>query len=141
MRRRYDRAPMMRRGPVAKTVDGYLARVPEPARGTLKKVRAVIRSAAPRDAVETISYSIPMFKYKGQLVGFAAFANHCSLFPGGIVDEFRDELTSYKTSKGTIQFPVDKPLPAALIKRLVKFAAARNDLRDERKKLRRKQKH
>jgi len=108
--------------------------VPEPARGTLKKVRSAIRSVAPKSAVEVISYGIPMFKYKGQLVGYAAFANHCSLFPGGIVDEFRDELAGYKLSKGTIQFPPDKPLPAALIRKLVKFAAARNDLKAERKK-------
>lgn len=124
----------MRGRPVAKNVGEYIERVPEPARSTLKKVREAIRSAAPRDAAETISYGIPMFKYKGQLVGYAAFSNHCSLFPGGIVEEFRDELAGYKISKGTIQFPSDKPLPAALIKKLVKFAAARNDLREERKR-------
>lgn len=124
----------MRGRPVAKTVSEYLAGVPEPARGTLKKVRAAIRSAAPRGAEETISYGIPMFKYKGQLVGYAAFSNHCSIFPGGIVEEFRDELRGYKISKGTIQFPVDKPLPATLITKLVKFSAARNNLREERKR-------
>jgi uncharacterized protein YdhG (YjbR/CyaY superfamily) len=121
----------MKRGPVAKSVAEYLSRVPEPARGTLKKVRAAIRAAAPKGATEAISYGMPMFRYKGQLVGYAAFAKHCSLFPGGIVDEFKDELEGYKTSKGTIQFPVDKPLPAALIKKLVKFSAARNELREE----------
>jgi len=123
----------MKRGPVAKNVEDYLAAVPQPARATLKKVRAAIRSSAPRGAVEVISYGMPMFKYKGQLVGYAAFANHCSLFPGGIVEEFKDELAGYKISKGTIQFPVDKPLPATLIRKLVKFSAARNELREERK--------
>ena len=126
----------MRRGPVAKNVEEYLARVDEPARGTLKKVRAAIRAAAPKGATEAISYGMPMFKYKGQLVGYAAFAKHCSLFPGGIVEEFKDELEGYKISKGTIQFPVDKPLPATLIRKLVKFSAARNELREERKKRR-----
>lgn len=67
----------------AKSVDEYLARVPEPARASLQKVRAAIRSAAPPNAVECISYRIPMFKHKGMLIGFAAFADHGSLFPGG----------------------------------------------------------
>ena len=69
------------RGNPPKSVDEYLARVPEPARGTLNKVRAAIRSAVPSEATEAISYRIPTFKYKGPLVGFAAFSNHCSLFP------------------------------------------------------------
>lgn len=124
----------MRGRPVARTVSEYLSGVPEPARSTLKKVRAAIRSAAPKGTVEMISYGIPMFKYKGQLAGYAAFSNHCSLFPGGVVEGFRDELAGYKISKGTIQFPVDQPLPAALTKKLVKFAAARNRLREERKR-------
>ncbi len=67
---------------IPKTVDEYLERVPEPARTTLNKVRAVIRSAAPPDATESISYGIPTFKYKGMLARFAAFSDHCSLFPG-----------------------------------------------------------
>jgi uncharacterized protein YdhG (YjbR/CyaY superfamily) len=104
-----------------KSVDEYLARVPEPARGTLKKIRAMIRSGAPREATEVISYGIPMFKYKGALVWFAAFSNHCSLFPtAAVIDKFKDELKGYTTLKGTIQFPVDKPLPAALVKKIVK---------------------
>ena len=104
-----------------KSVDDYLAGVPEPARNMLKKVRAAIRSAVPREAAETISYQMPAFKHNGVLVWYAAFANHCSLFPGGLVLEaFEDELTDFKTSKGTIQFPIDKPLPLALIKRIVK---------------------
>lgn len=115
---------MKRHSPVARNVNEYLAGVPQPARSTLQKVRAAIRAAAPKGATEVISYGMPMFKYKGQLAGYAAFAKHCSLFPGGIVGEFKDELEGYKTSKGTIQFAVDKPLPAALIKKLVKFSAA-----------------
>ena len=66
----------------AKSVDEYLARVPQPARGTLNKVRAAIRSVVPEEATEAISYGIPMFKYKGPFLGYAAFSKHCSLFPG-----------------------------------------------------------
>lgn len=104
-----------------KTVDEYLEGVPEPARSTLNKIRAAIRSAVPTEATETISYRIPAFKYKRVLVWFAAFSNHCSLFPtASVIEEFKDELKGYTLSKGTIQFPTDKPLPAALVKKLVK---------------------
>ena len=115
-------------GTAPKTVDGYLAAVPQPARGTLEKIRAVIRSVAPPEATEVISYGIPMFKYKGMLMGFAAFSNHCSLFPGKLpVETLKDELKQYRTSTGTIQFQVDKPLPAALVKKLVKARIAENE--------------
>ncbi|HEX4757862.1 MAG TPA: DUF1801 domain-containing protein [Terracidiphilus sp.] len=105
----------------AKSVDEYFASVPEPARSTLAKMRAAIRSALPREATETISYSIPAFKLKKIVVWFAAFQNHCSLFPtGAVIEQFKDELEGYTISKGTIQFPIGKPLPSALIKKLVK---------------------
>jgi len=118
----------MKRGAPAKTVDEYLANIPEPARSTLKHVRAVIKSVVPRETTEVISYRIPMFKYRGMLVGHAAFAKHCSLFPtgSGVLDKFEKELKGYRTSKGTIQFPPDKPLPDALIKRIVKARVAEN---------------
>jgi uncharacterized protein YdhG (YjbR/CyaY superfamily) len=102
-------------------VDEYLAGIPEPARTTLKKVRAVIRSAAPPEATECISYGIPTFEYKGMLASFAAFSDHCSLFPGaGPIIEFKDELKNLKTAKGTIRFAPDKPLPATLLKKMLK---------------------
>jgi uncharacterized protein YdhG (YjbR/CyaY superfamily) len=108
-----------------KNVDEYLAGVPEPARSTLKKLRAVIRSAVPPEATEAISYGIPVFKYKGSLVWFAGFADHCSLFPtASVIREFKDELKAYEISKGTIRFPVDKPLPAALVKKMDKARVA-----------------
>ena len=111
-----------------KNVDEYLAHVPEPARSTLNRVRAAIRSALPPEATEAISYGIPTFKYKGPLVWFAAFSNHCSLFPGSsAVKAFQNELKDFPTSKGTIRFPVDKPLPAALVKKLVKARIAENE--------------
>jgi len=108
-----------------KSIDEYLAGVPEPARSTLNKVRAAIRSAAPREATAIISYGIPAFKHKGVLVWFAAFANHCSLFPtASVIETFKSELKGFATSKGTIQFPTDKPLPAALVKKMVKVRVA-----------------
>jgi uncharacterized protein YdhG (YjbR/CyaY superfamily) len=111
-----------------KTVDEYLAGVPEPARSTLNKIRAAIRSAVPPEASETISYRIPAFKYKGVLLWFAAFRNHCSFFPtASVIDAFKNELKGYSISKGTIQFPTDKPLPAALVKKMVKLRVAQNE--------------
>ena len=124
----------MKRNPVAKNTDEYLARVPEPARSTLTKLRAVIRSAAPSETTETISYGMPAFKYKGSLVFFAAFAKHCSFFPGtsSLLPSFKNELKNFEISKGTIRFPVDKPLPAALVKKLVKARVAQNDQKKSR---------
>jgi len=108
-----------------KTVEEYIAGVPEPARSTLKKMRAAIRSAVPPEATEIISYRIPAFKHKKVLVWFAAFSNHCSLFPtAAVIDAFKSELRGFSTSKGTIHFPTDKPLPTALIKELVKARVA-----------------
>jgi uncharacterized protein YdhG (YjbR/CyaY superfamily) len=125
-------ASATKRSIAPKNVDEYLAGVPEPARSTLQKVRAVIRSVVPPGTTEVISYRIPMFKYKGMLVGFAAFSNHCSLFPGAVPEAFKNELKQYPTSKGTIQFPVDKPLPAALVKKLVKARIAENEKKERR---------
>ncbi len=115
--------------PPPKDVDEYLARVPEPARSTLETIRAAIRSAVPPEATETISYRMPTFKYKGPLIGFAAFPNHCGLYPmsPAVIEAFQDDLKDFHTSKGTIRFPVDKPLPAALVKELVKARIAENE--------------
>jgi uncharacterized protein YdhG (YjbR/CyaY superfamily) len=127
------RGSSMKGSGAPKNIDEYLARVPEPARGTLKKIRGMIRAAAPAEATEAISYGIPMFKYKGILVGFAAFTNHCSFFPGSskVLDKFASELNKYQTSKGTIRFPMDKPLPAALVKKLVKLRVAKNESKEK----------
>ncbi len=108
-----------------KNVAEYLAGVPEPARSTLKKIRAAIRSAVPPEATEAISYGMPAFKYKGTLLWFAAFSDHCSLFPtASVMEAFQNELKGFSTSKGTIQFPTDKPLPNTLVKKLVKARVA-----------------
>ena len=96
-------------------------------------MRAVIRSAVPPEATETISYGIPAFKYKGVLVWFAAFRDHCSLFPtASVVEAFKNELKGFSTSKGTIQFPTDKPLPIALVKKLVRARVTENESKRRR---------
>lgn len=117
----------------APDVESYLAACPEPHRTTLQKLRATIRSVVPRETTEAISYGVPTFQYKGGLVAYAAFKQHCSFFPmsGRIVEDFADELKAFKTSKGTIQFPVDKPLPPALVKKLVKAKLLLNELKAE----------
>ena len=105
----------------AKSVDEYLATVPEEARATLEKVRQTIKSIVP-DATETISYGMPTLKYKGKgIAGFAAFKDHCTYFPmsGSVVETLKDDLKSYRTAKGTIHFPLDKPLPKILVKKLI----------------------
>ncbi|MEK6282938.1 MAG: DUF1801 domain-containing protein [Acidobacteriota bacterium] len=109
------------------TVDDYLAALPEEPRATLEKLRKVIKAAAPR-ATEVISYQIPMYKHHGMLVGFASFKDHCSFFPGTkAIATHKDELEDYQTSKGTIRFPIGQPLPAALVKKLVKERVAENE--------------
>jgi uncharacterized protein YdhG (YjbR/CyaY superfamily) len=108
-----------------KNVDEYLARVPGVAQSRFNEMRGIVRSAVPAEAVEVISYGIPAFKTKRVLVWYAAFSRHCSLFPtAAVIEEFRDELGEIKTSKGTVQFSMDKPLPTALIKKLVKARVA-----------------
>ena len=122
-----------KRSGAPQNIDEYVASVPEPARTTLIEMRAAIRSALPPEATETISYRIPAFKHKVVLVWFAAFSDHCSLFPtASVIEEFKNELKSFSTSKGTIHFPTDKPLPIALIKRLVRARVAENERKKPR---------
>ena len=113
----------------AADVEAYLAAVPEPARSTLEKVRATIRSVVPPETTEALSYGMPSFRYKGGLVAYAAFKDHCSFFPmnASLIDTMKEELKGYRTSKGTLQFPVDKPLPVALVKKMVKARIADNE--------------
>lgn len=109
------------------TVDKYIEHVPEPAHGMISSMRAAIRSVMPEEATETISYGVPAFKLKKVLVWYAAFQNHCSLFPGAaVIEAFGDELSGYTISKGTVQFPLTKRLPTALIKKLVKARLERS---------------
>ncbi|HWY55119.1 MAG TPA: DUF1801 domain-containing protein [Terriglobales bacterium] len=116
-----------------RTVDEYLASVPEPARSSLNEIRTAIRSAAPAEATEIISYGIPAFKHKEVLIWYAAFSKHCSLFPtASVIEAFRNELKDFSISKGTIQFTTDKPLPAALVKKLVRARVAQNESKKRR---------
>jgi uncharacterized protein YdhG (YjbR/CyaY superfamily) len=111
-----------------KTVEEYISSVPPHAEAAFQKMRAVVRAAVPPDAIETISYGILAFRKKRVLVWFAAFSNHCSLFPtAAVIEAFKDELKGFTTSKGTIQFPVDKPLPTALITKIVKARVAASE--------------
>jgi uncharacterized protein YdhG (YjbR/CyaY superfamily) len=113
--------------PAPKTVDEYFDRLQEPALSALYKMREAIQSTVPQEAVEFISYGVPAFKLTRVLVWYAAFADHCSLFPtNAVIVAFKDELKSFTTSKGTIQFLLSKPLPVALIKKLVKTRIAQD---------------
>jgi uncharacterized protein YdhG (YjbR/CyaY superfamily) len=111
---------------VPATIDQYIEDFPEEIQVILSKLRAAIRKAAPQ-AVERISYQMPAFYFNGNLVYFAAFKNHIGFFPTSSgVAAFKKELTKYATSKGTVHFPLDKPLPLDLIKRIVKFRVKEN---------------
>ena len=134
MRKSTAPAPATSKATLSADVDAYLAKVPEPARATLEKVRATIRSVVPAETTEGLSYGMPAFRYKGALVAYAAFKDHCSFFPcqASLIDQMKDELKNYRTSKGTLQFPLDKPLPAALVKKMVKARIAENERRAER---------
>ena len=111
-------------------VDDYLADVSPEARATLEKLRQTIKAVVP-SAVEVISYQIPTFKLDGRmLVSYAAFKNHCSFFPGAApIKAHEAELKSYQTSKGTIRFATGKPLPTALVKKLVRTRIKENEAR------------
>jgi len=118
---------MKSKGAKPKSVDDYLAQIPEPARSTLEHMREVIRSVVPKDSTEVISYGIPTFQYNGMLVAYAAFKKHCSLFPTGSgVERFVAELKDYSTNKGTIRFPADAPLPDALLRKIVRARVKEN---------------
>lgn len=112
----------------AKTIDEYLARVEPEQRAVLEALRQVVRKAAPK-AEETITYGIAAFRQNGFLIGFAASAKHCSLHPmnNHTVADFAADLAGYSTSTGTIRFTPDKPLPAALVRKIVKARIAENE--------------
>ena len=109
-----------------KTIDEYIAEQPKEVAVLLEKVRATIKKVAP-EAIETISYAIPTFKLLGNLVHFAAFKNHIGFYPGASgVEHFKDELTHYHLSKGTIQFQLSEPIPYKLIEKITKFRVEEN---------------
>lgn len=107
-------------------VDEYLAAVEsDEFRATLERLRAIIREEAP-DAEEVISYGIPTYKLHGMVASIAAFKKHCSFFPGHTVRDFAEELKGFKTSRGTVQFTPDKPIPEELVREIVRTRAAEN---------------
>lgn len=110
------------------TIDAYLNALPEEQSIALEDLRKTITSIVPK-AEEVISYQIPAFKYNGKLVAFAAFKDHCSFFPlnSTLIKELSEDLKDYKTSPGTIQFTVDKPLPSALVKKIVEARMKENE--------------
>jgi uncharacterized protein YdhG (YjbR/CyaY superfamily) len=111
------------------TIDQYIATFPPNIQTILQEIRQTIHEAAP-EAEQTISYQLPAFKQNGVLVYFAAFKDHIGFFPTGSgVEAFKDKLFSYKTSKGTIQFPLDKPVPLDLVKEIVRFRVSQNQKR------------
>jgi uncharacterized protein YdhG (YjbR/CyaY superfamily) len=120
-------------GSIAKDVDEYLKSVPKEMRATLEKLRKTIKSVAPK-ADEGISWGMPMYKQDGILVGFAAFKDHCSLFPGpAVIEAHKDALKKFSLSKGTIRFTTEEPLPPSLVKKLVKARIAENQAKRKKR--------
>ena len=110
----------------AKNIDDYIGDFPPDVQLMLEKVRTAIRKAAPK-AEEAIKYQMPTFVLNGNLIHFAGYKNHIGLYPGSKpIEEFKDELTRYETSKGTIRLPLDKPIPVGLISKITKFCVQRN---------------
>lgn len=110
----------------AQSVDEYIARSPDEIRVLLQKLREVIAAAAP-EATEKISYGMPAFALHGNLVYFAAHRNHIGFYPTASgIEAFKEELSDYKSSKGTVQFPIGKPLPWDLIGRIVRYRVEEN---------------
>ena len=120
------------------TIDEYISQYPQDIQQILESIRKVIKEAAP-DAVEKISYQMPTFSLHGNLVHFAAFKNHIGFYPtpSGI-DGFKEELSQYKGAKGSVQFPLDKPMPYDLIASIVKFRVEENTRIAEEKKNKKK---
>src|SRR6476469_2494291 len=116
------------------TIDAYIAGFPTGIQKMLQQVRATIKKAAPQ-AAETIKYAMPTFTLNGNLVHFAAFKNHIGFYPAPMgIEAFKKELSVYKSAKGSVQFPIDKPMPLHLISRIVKFRVKHNMEKSQKKK-------
>lgn len=116
------------------SIDEYLAGVSDEKRAALQQLRKTILGVIPK-AEECISYQMPAFRHEGRvLVYFAAAANHCAFYPGGMVNEFKDDLEGYETSKGTIRFQPERPIPASLVRRIVKARVAQNAAKQSKAK-------
>jgi len=118
-----------------KTIDEYISMFPDDVRTILNQVRQTIRDAAP-EAQETINYQMPTFTLNGNLVHFAGFKNHIGFYPTPTgIEAFKDELSAYKGAKGSVQFPLDQPMPLSLIRRIVEYRVKENSERKPRKKM------
>jgi len=116
------------------SIDEYIATFPPATGKLLEQVRSAVRKAAP-EAVEAIKWAMPTFVFNGNLVYFAAFKNHIGFYPAPAgISEFKRDLAPYKTGKGSVQFPIDQPIPVALIKRMVEFRVAANLAKAKKKK-------
>ena len=116
------------------TIDEYIKTFPKDIQKILETVRQTIKKTAP-DADEAISYQIPTFKLNGNLVHFAAFKNHIGFYPGSkAIKDFQKDLTKYKSSKGAVQFPIDKPMPLSLIQKIVKHRVKENSAKIKKKR-------
>lgn len=112
--------------PAPTTIDEYIAGFPEDVQSKLQQMRATIRAAAP-DAVEAISYQMPTFRLNGNLVHFAAFKNHIGFYPAPQgIEMFKEDLSKYKGAKGSVQFPINEPLPLDLVRRIVEYRVEQN---------------
>ena len=117
---------MSAENPRPKTINEYIAGYPEDVRNILEKIRQIIRTAAP-EAVETMNYGIPTFVYGGNLVHFAAYKNHIGFYPAPSgIEKFKEEISPYEWAKGSVQFPLEKPIPFDLIQRIVEFRIKEN---------------
>lgn len=128
MKRTISKDEIAKKSVPAESIDDYLKAIPEKARVVLENLRSTIKKIAPK-ASEKISYGIPTFNYLGPLVGFAAFKNHCSFYVMSykVMDVFKKELEPYDKATATIRFSSDKPLPVALVKRLVRARLEENE--------------
>jgi uncharacterized protein YdhG (YjbR/CyaY superfamily) len=112
--------------PIPDSIDAYIAQFPLEVQERLTQMRQTIQKAAP-DATEAMSYQIPTFKLNGNLVHFAGYKKHIGFYPGSAgIAAFQDDIAGYKNAKGSVQFPLDKPLPLALVRKMVKYRVAQN---------------
>jgi uncharacterized protein YdhG (YjbR/CyaY superfamily) len=124
---------------IPKTIDEYIERFPSEVQDMLVQLRAAIRQAAP-EAEDVISYQMPAFKYHGIIVYFAAYKKHIGFYPTSSgISQFKQELTGYKSAKGSVQFPLDKPLPLDIISNIIRFKVMENEAKIRAKKASKKQ--
>ncbi len=115
------------------SIEAYISGFPKPIQEILEQIRSTIKSVAP-DASEAIKYAIPTFILNGNLVHFAGYKNHIGLYPAPSgMEQFEEEIAMYKTGKGTLQFPIDQPMPLDLIARIVKFRVQENEAKAKKK--------